>query len=118
MAVHCVRALWRNVRHGHKGHHWLLVYVIVLTSLATAGLLLETKWTQTFLIDQRNYPGGPMSYYAKYNANAVTTGERVWCVIFQRSRLTADSPNSDFMVNWMADGLLVSSVLFAMMLYL
>ncbi|VDB89450.1 unnamed protein product [Peniophora sp. CBMAI 1063] len=94
VTIHCVRVLWRNVRQGKRRHIYLLVYVLLVISLATAGLFLATKWTQTWLIDQRNYPGGPVAYYEKFNANPITTGERV----------------CDFMVNWLADGLLTYRV--------
>ncbi|VDC01094.1 unnamed protein product [Peniophora sp. CBMAI 1063] len=94
VAILCVNVLWRNIRRGNTQHRFLLAYVIMITSIATAGLLLTTKYQQIYTIDQRNYPGGPIAYDIKYGANPITTGERI----------------CDFMVNWMADGLLTYRV--------
>ncbi|KZV68916.1 hypothetical protein PENSPDRAFT_502472 [Peniophora sp. CONT] len=91
VTIQCVTALWRNIRHGKRRHRLLLVYVVLMTSLATVGVSLGAKWQQTFFIDNRMYPGGPMAYYAKYSANPLTAASR-FCA---------------FMMNWMADGLLI-----------
>ena len=78
VAIQCVSVLWRNVRRGKGRHVYLLIYVILMTSLATAGVCMTAKWQQTYLIDQRNYPGGPMAYYTKFADNPLSTASRFW----------------------------------------
>ncbi|VDC01090.1 unnamed protein product [Peniophora sp. CBMAI 1063] len=91
VGIQCVAVLWRNVRRGKGRHVYLLVYVIVITALATAGVAMTAKWQQTYLIDQRNYPGGPLAYYVKFAVNPLSVAGR-FCA---------------FIINWMADGLLI-----------
>ncbi|VDC01103.1 unnamed protein product [Peniophora sp. CBMAI 1063] len=91
VCIQCIAVLWRNIQRGNRRHRYLLVYIIVMTALATAGVAMTAKWQQIYLIDQRNYPGGPMAYYAKFAVNSLSVAGR-FCA---------------FIMNWMADGLLI-----------
>ena len=93
MTGSCVKVLWRNVRRGKTQRRFLLGYTLTVFLLSTISLFLETKWTQTYLIDQRDYPGGPLGYYTKYDANPFASGERIWCILLEcNAGVLIDSP--------------------------
>ncbi|KZV61845.1 hypothetical protein PENSPDRAFT_618662 [Peniophora sp. CONT] len=90
LAVQCVSALLPRARR-ETGKATLLVYVVVMFALGTVAIFLHLHWVQEFLIDNRNFPGGPLVYDATFYANPINiTG--VVCY---------------FIMNWMADGLLL-----------
>ncbi|KAI0317269.1 hypothetical protein OF83DRAFT_1244027 [Amylostereum chailletii] len=83
-------ALSKNLR-SKSGHRYFLAYVCAMFSLGTIAIFTHLKWVQTFMIDNRNFPGGPLAYDAKFYANDLNvTG--VVCY---------------FIMNWLADGLLL-----------
>ncbi|VDC01093.1 unnamed protein product [Peniophora sp. CBMAI 1063] len=94
VTVFCVKVLRRNVRRGKTQRRFLMGYTLTIFLLSTTSLFLETKWTQTYLIDQRDYPGGPLGYYTKYDANPFASGDRICGAI----------------VTCLADGLLIYRV--------
>ncbi|VDB89425.1 unnamed protein product [Peniophora sp. CBMAI 1063] len=92
LVVQCVSVLYAGVsRRGSTKTYTLLIYVLLMFSLGTTAIFCHLHWVQEFLIDNRNFPGGPLAYDATHYANAVNvTG--VVCY---------------FVMNWMADGLLL-----------
>ena len=56
----------------------MLAYVLLLFSISSFDVFETMNWYQRFLIDNRNYPGGPMAYYAAFSADKRGTAGRVW----------------------------------------
>ena len=56
----------------------MLAYVLLLFSISSFDVFETMNWYQRFLIDNRNYPGGPMAYYAAFSADSRGTAGRVW----------------------------------------
>ncbi|KZV64550.1 hypothetical protein PENSPDRAFT_668999 [Peniophora sp. CONT] len=92
LTVQCVPILYSNLsRRNRVKNGSLLAYVLVMFSLGTAAIFCHLHWVQQFLIDNRNFPGGPLAYDAAFYANAGNIAG-VACY---------------FIMNWMADGLLL-----------
>lgn len=77
LTVQCVSALYPRARR-ETGKATLLVYVVLMFALATIAIFMHLHWVQEFLIDNRNYPGGPMAYDAKFYANPINITGVVW----------------------------------------
>ncbi|KAI0317230.1 hypothetical protein OF83DRAFT_1083743 [Amylostereum chailletii] len=90
LAIQCVSSLTPSLS-SKPLHRYLFAYVFLMFSLGTIAIFTHLKWVQEFMIDNRNFPGGPLAYDAKFYANSLNiTG--VVCY---------------FIMNWMADGLLL-----------
>ena len=108
--MQCVSALLPRARR-ETGKATLLVYVVVMFSLGTIAVFMHLHWVQEFLIDNRNYPGGPLVYDATFYSNSINITGVVWCAdpLQEPACRSCSYPRSYFIMNWMADGLLVSA---------
>ena len=69
----------------------MLAYVLLLFSISSFDVFETMNWYQRFLIDNRNYPGGPAQYENDFYFVTLNT----MC-------------NVSYMLgNWLADGLMV-----------
>ena len=74
-----------------------MVYGGVLLAMATIATVFDSLWDEYIWIDHRNYPGGPLGYYAG-------------CIIYaapQTSCLSLLGITGGAMSNILCDGLLV-----------
>ena len=96
LCVLCLRALFGSRAHNpNRRRSWLLSsYVLSMFALATIFVTTNTKSLLEGLIQNRNYPGGPLAYWANGYARALTV-----------------VPNAASVISsWMADALLVSGM--------
>ena len=77
LAVQCISALYPRARR-ETGKATLLAYVIVMFSLGTVAIFCHLHWVQEFLIDNRNFPGGPLAYDAAFYANSINITVVFW----------------------------------------
>ncbi|KAF7965220.1 hypothetical protein HWV62_45047 [Athelia sp. TMB] len=93
LCVLCLRALFGSRSHNpNRRRSWLLSsYVLAMFALATIFVTTNTKSLLEGLIQNRNYPGGPLAYWANGYARALTV-----------------VPNAASVISsWMADALLL-----------
>ena len=90
-AVYCISQRSPDYR---KRQRFYMAYGAVLLLLFTIQFISEALWGQYMWIDHRNYPGGPLAFYAASQA--------AWYVVIG---LVATA-----VVNILGDGLLVSAV--------
>ena len=90
-AVYCISQRSPDYR---KRQRFYVAYGGVLLSLFTIQLASEALWGQYMWIDHRNYPGGPLGFYA--------ASQVAWYVVIG---LVATA-----VVNILGDGLLVSPI--------
>lgn len=89
----CARTLFQTRLHGpNRLRAWLLAcYISMMFCLATIFVGLNTRSLQMGLIDNRNYPGGPVAYWTNAYSLALTV-----------------VPNAASVISsWLADALLV-----------
>ena len=81
LTVQSVSALSKSL-NSRPIHRYLLVYVVIMFSLGTIAIFTHLKWVQTFMIDNREYPGGPLAYDKAFYANALNITGVAWCVFY------------------------------------
>ncbi|KAF8264498.1 hypothetical protein EI94DRAFT_1772636 [Lactarius quietus] len=87
-AAYCVLGRSSNYR---KGRIFYIVYGGVLLTLVTIAVVTDALWGQYMWIDRRNYPGGPLGFFA--------ASENAWYNVFGSA--------ADATANILGDGLLV-----------
>ena len=87
-AVYCVLGRSSSYR---KGRVFYVVYGGVLLVLVTIAVTTDGLWGQYMWIDRRNYPGGPLGFFA--------ASENAWYNVFGSA--------ADATANILGDGLLV-----------
>ena len=58
----CVLYLWSQ-RHTRKRSIFLLAYITLLLMIETIFMVVQANTVQSMYIDNRNYPGGPWTYF-------------------------------------------------------
>lgn len=81
---------------GAKRNWFLIIYMIVMFSLANAFLVTSLRGLQLMFIDNREYPGGPLVWEQTQYGTPLLAGGNAMGVISV----------------WFADGFLVSSTVF------
>lgn len=87
-AVYCVLGRPSSYR---KGRIFYIAYGGVLLTLVTIAVTTDGLWGQYMWIDRRNYPGGPLGFFA--------ASENAWYNVFGSA--------ADATANILGDGLLV-----------
>ena len=87
-AVYCI---WGRSSDYRKGRVFYVAYGGVLLMLVTIAVVTDGLWGQYMWIDRRNYPGGPLGFFA-------ATGN-AWYNVFGSA--------ADATANVLGDGLLV-----------
>jgi hypothetical protein len=64
-SVYCISDRTSDYR---KGQTFYVVYGGILLALTTIGVATDAVWGQYMWIDHRNYPGGPLGYFAPSEA--------------------------------------------------
>jgi hypothetical protein len=91
---------------------FLLAYVVLMLALATVALSSHLNYVLQLFVDNRNFPGGPLAYDMKFYSARVNIAGDVWCVRFALEGHTDGAKHASyFILNWMADGLLVRASL-------
>ena len=90
--IQCCHVLLRKDPSRDSRRWALFTYTLAIFILATLALGSSLKWNELAFIDQRAYPGGPSAFYKAYFS--------YWVTMFSSSCF--------IVLNWMADGLLVS----------
>jgi hypothetical protein len=60
-SIYCISD---RTSHYRKGQTFYVVYGGILLALTTIGVAMDALGGQYMWIDHRNYPGGPLGYYA------------------------------------------------------
>lgn len=88
----CFSALWDGRTASPRHSYIMMAYTAVVFALTTVGNAMQMRDLELVLVDNRNYPGGPMAY-------AQEQGSR---------RTLVPACTAVFTVSaWLADGLLV-----------
>ena len=91
----CMTALFNPLHRRGKGIKWGLVsYTVIMFSLATVHIAAAAYSLSVAFIEHRNFPGGPGGYQAAENFKTISV---IYTSVFCLN-------------NWLADGLLVSSL--------
>ena len=90
-AVYCIRGRSSSYR---KGRVIYVAYGGVLLTLVTIAVATDGLWGQYMWIDRRNYPGGPLGFFA--------ASENAWYNVFGSA--------ADATANILGDGLLVRHI--------